>query len=107
LLHYTEGDDGNWLACIEANHEENLSTESGAARDILALLSAIENLTERAREELAVCYLREFNIGFECWDSWAYLHKIPTEVIRAVADVECSLAVTLYPMRKLDGTPRE
>ena len=60
-----------------------------------------------ATAELASCCLREFNIGFHCWDTWAYVHTLASPVVQAVANADCSLAVTLYPMRDPDGSPKE
>ncbi len=105
VLQYTEGDDGNWHAIIEAHHDDD-SRDRDAALDILSILDALNSLSDRASEELAACYLREFNVGFHCGDSWAYVQQIPQAVVRAVADARCSLAVTLYPMRNADGTAK-
>jgi len=106
ILHYVQGDDGNWRASLESGHDDE-TAESGAGRDIMLIITALNSLSTVAQNELAACYLREFNIGFHCWDSWAYVHQVSPKVIRAVADAECSIALTLYPMRKIDGTPRE
>ncbi len=105
VLHYTEGDDGRWHAIIEADHNDD-SRDRDAAMDILSILNALNSLSERAKAELTACDLREFNIGFHCGDTWAYVHHIPQTVVRSVADASCSLAVTLYPMRNADGTPK-
>ena len=64
-------------------------------------------LSPIARAEFDACSTREFNIGFDCWDTWSYVHALPSAVVLAVADLGCSLAVTLYPMRNPDGTPKE
>jgi hypothetical protein len=64
-------------------------------------------LSPGARAELELCYLSEFNIGFQGGDSWAYVHALPGVIVRALADVSCSIAVTLYPTRNPDGTPIE
>lgn len=105
VLQYTEGDDGKWHASIEADHDDD-SRDRDAAMDINSILSALRSLSETAKRELAACYLREFNIGFHCGDSWAYVHQVPQPVVRSVADASCSIAVTLYPMRNADGTPK-
>ncbi len=104
VLHYTRGDDGHWHSIVESSHDEG-SRDRNAELDIKAIVIAINALSPDARAELDACYLREFNIGFHCWDTWAYLHTLPPAVVRSVADVNCSLAVTLYPMRNPDGTP--
>ncbi len=105
ILQYTADDDGRWHAIIEADHNED-SREHDAAKDILYILNAISSLSTLAKEELAACHLREFNIGFHCGDDWAYVHQIPQNVVRSVSDASCSIAVTLYPMRDADGTPK-
>ena len=105
VLHYTHGEDGHWHSIVVSANEDELST-GNAELDILAIIEAIHSLSPTAKSELDSCYLREFNIGFHCWDTWAYGHTIPTSVVQAVANEGCSIAVTLYPMRKPDGTPR-
>lgn len=106
VMYYTEGEDGRWHSSVEAKHGE-CSSKRNAALDILAMIHAINALSPIARAELAACSLREFNIGLECWDTWGYVHTLPADVVRAVSDVGCSIAVTLYPMRNPDGTPKE
>ena len=105
VLHYTHVD-GTWYSIVEAACVESTGG-GGAARDIMSMAAAVSRLSPTAKAELAACSLREFNVGFDCWDTWSYVHAIPSHVIRAVADIDCSLAVTLYPMRKPDGTPKE
>jgi hypothetical protein len=102
VLHYTHGGNGNWDSIVEAAHDNR-----EAAMDILAIIDAINALSPAAKSELDSCHLREFNIGFHCGDTWAYVHTLPPDVLRAVADAGCSIAVTLYPMRNPDGTPKE
>jgi hypothetical protein len=106
VLHYECGDDGHCHASYESDHDGE-SADSGAERDILMIVNVLTSLSDNAKAELKSCYLREFNIGFECGDSWGYVHSVPHKAIAAAADVGCSLAVTLYPMRHPDGTPHE
>jgi len=106
VLHYTHGDDGHWHSIVESSHDEE-SGNRNAERDIGAIINAINALSPAAKAQLDACYLREFNIGFHCWDTWAYAHTLQPEVVRSVADINCSIAVTLYPMRNPDGTPKE
>jgi hypothetical protein len=106
VLHYTHGDDDNWHSIVESEHDEE-SSERSAEQDILSMLDAIKSLSPAARAELDACWLRAFNIGFHCWDTWAYVHQLPRHVVRAIADAGCSIAVTLYPMRNIDGTAKE
>ena len=106
MLHYGCGDDGHYHASYESDCDGE-STESGAARDILLIIDVLNSLSEVAKNELESCYLREFNVGFECGDSWAYLHSIPHNALAATVNAGCSLAVTLYPMRHPDGKPRK
>lgn len=105
VLHYTEGEDGDWHSIVEADHDDD-SRDRNAAMDISAILDALDSLSVAAKGELSACYLREFNIGIHCGDSWGYVHQVPPSVVRAVAEAECSIAFTLYPMRNRDGTPK-
>ena len=105
VIYYTAGEDGRWHSIVEAEHGE-CSSKRNAALDILAIVDAITTLSPIAKAELAACDLREFNIGIECWDTWAYVHTLPANAVRAVADLDCSIAVTLYPMRHPDGSPK-
>ncbi len=100
-LHYTEAPDGMWWASYEA---DRMNTD--ASSDITALLAAIDALSDMAKEQLWRCSIRDFNIGFHCWDSWAYNHAIPGSVVAGVARANCSISITLYPMREADGTPK-
>jgi hypothetical protein len=106
VLHYTHGGDGHWHSIVESAHEDD-SRNRNAEMDIRAILDALNLLSPPAKAELDACYVREFNIGIHCWDSWAYGHALSTDLVRAIADANCSIAITLYPMRHPDGTPRE
>jgi len=106
VLHYVHGNDGHYHACFESDHDGEMP-ESGAERDILLIVDAVKSLSSVAKAEFDACYLREFNIGFHCGDSWAFVHSIQHKAVAAASDIGCSLAVTLYPMRRPDGTPRE
>lgn len=106
VLHYTRGDDGCWHSIVESLHHDD-NRDRNAEMDITAIVNAITAPSADARAELDACYLREFNIGFHCWDTWAYVHTLPPTVVRSVADVNGSIAVTLYPMRNPDGSPKE
>ena len=106
VLQYTHGDDGHWHSTVESSHGDE-SCNRDAEMDIIAIINAINALSPTAKAELDACYLREFNIGFECWDTWGYVHSLPPAVVRAIANANCSIAVTLYPMRNPDGTPKE
>ncbi|MEO0397233.1 MAG: hypothetical protein AAF243_14785 [Cyanobacteria bacterium P01_A01_bin.137] len=106
VLHYTHSEDGYWYSTVESANPDEISNRN-AETDILAIIAAINTLSPTATAELASCYLREFNIGFHCWDTWAYVHTLPSLVVQAIANADCSLAVTLYPMRDPDGNPKE
>lgn len=101
MLHYSEAADGSWWASYEADQ-----LNPDAATDIMAMLAVVESLSDAARAEFSACYMRDFNIGFHCWDSWAYNHALPASVVSAVARAGCSMSITLYPMRGPDGTPK-
>lgn len=95
VLYQQQGDDGNWYAAIESNRINNLS----AADDIQKMLAVVSTLTGDAKRQWDDCHSREFNIGFDCGDTWAYPHSLPGDVVRAIADAGCSLSITLYPIR--------
>src|SRR3954468_23709961 len=80
VLHYTHGGDGNWHAIVEAKRGEDWN-ERNAEKDIRSMFEAIADLSPAAKAELDGCYLREFNIGFHCWDSWGYVHQIPLSIV--------------------------
>jgi hypothetical protein len=105
VMHYVHGEDGDWHASFEVKHGED-SRARNAGKDILAFIEVIASLSPAAKAEFEACYLREFNVGFECWDSWSYVHRVPAEAVSAAADARCSIAVTLYPTREIDGTPK-
>ena len=105
-LHYQGGEDGHHHASYESKHDYE-SSETGAEFDILRIVEVLKSLSDQAKSELQSCYLREFNIGFDCGDTWGFGHSVPQEVIAEAADLGCSLAVTLYPTRHPDGKPRE
>lgn len=100
-LHYDETADGTWSACYEANQ-----LNSDAPNDIGALLAAIAMLSDSATDQLAACTKRDFNVGFHCWDSWGYNYTFPLDLLTTVANAGFSISITLYPMRKTDGTPK-
>jgi hypothetical protein len=101
--HYVQRDDGDWIARFVVFSDEDAEN---AEASILELLGEINQLSRAARAEFDKCYLREFDIGIECWDTWGYMHAVSVEVVRAVAEVGCSIGVTLYAMRNPDGTPK-
>ncbi len=70
------------------------------------MLAAIDKLSAQAKAEFNNCDKRDFNIGFDCWDSWGYNHALPNVILQAIATAGCSLSVTLYPMRNADGSPK-
>lgn len=105
VLHYGQGDDGYYYARYEADDDCESSGDI-PEREILLILDALESLSDDAKLELANCSLREFNMGFDCGDSWGHVHAVPHNVLASVANSGCSIAVTLYPMRHPDGTPR-
>lgn len=105
VLDYGQGDDGHYRASYESDGDGN-SPVAGAGRDIILIVDVLNKLSDNAKAELESCYLREFNIGFECGDTWGYVHSVPHNAITSAANAGCSLAVTLYPMRHPDGKLR-
>lgn len=104
VLHYTHGSDGNWHAIVESLHDS--SSVPAAETDIKSIIDALKQLSPAAQAEFDACFMREFNIGFDCGDTWAYSHMLHTAIIQEIADAHCSLAITLYPKRNPDGTPK-
>ena len=98
VLYQRQDDDGNWHAAIESDTIDNTS----AADDIERVLAITRQLSEEARKQWDHCFSREINIGFRCGDTWAFSHSLPTNVVRAIADAGCALAITLYPIRDDD-----
>ncbi len=108
VLHYTHGDDGNWHSIVESSLSDDKSLGNKTAEmDIKFILDALVHLTPNAKMDLDSCYMREFNIGIDCWDTWSYVKALSAEIVREVAEYSCSIAVTLYPMRNPDGTPKD
>ena len=100
ILHYVQTDEGQFSSTIEST----LYNQQHASEDILALLNVIHSLSPQARTELDMCFLRDFNIGFCCGDTWGYHHRLEPKLVKAIADVGCSISITLYPMRNPDGS---
>lgn len=69
-------------------------------------IEVLNQLTEVAKQQLADCTTRDFNVGVHCWDTWAYNIALPPSIVAAVAGAGCSISFTLYPMREPDGTPK-
>ena len=105
VLHYTCGEDGVYTASYESDHDDSAEL-TGAERDISLMLSAVNSLSEPARHQLGCCHVREFNIGFDCGDTWAFSYSLNRLTIDAVNEASCTIAVTLYPMRHPDGSLR-
>lgn len=100
-LQYTKAPDGTWWASYEADR-----LNDSATNDILAFIEVLKGLTDAAKQQLADCTTRDFNIGIHCWDTWAYNLTLPPQIVAAVATAGCSISITLYPMREPDGTPK-
>ena len=108
IIHYTRCDDGYWRSVVEAQQLDfDEASKRQAEVDIIGMIEAIKKLSSKARDEFDACCLREFNIGFWCGDTQGYVHSLPHSVVQAVAELNCSIAVTLYPMRHPDGSVRE
>lgn len=108
VLHYTHGEDGHWHSIVESSYpEEEHSKDRNGAMDIRLILDNLKGLSSQARLELQNCYMKEFNMGFDCWDTWSYVHSLPVDILRQAAELSCTIAVTLYPMRDTDGKPRD
>lgn len=91
----------------EPSDEEYAAFEArGAVEEIESMLAAIRALSKEARAEWDACCKRDFNLGFECGDTWSFMHSLPPELLRAIGDVQASVTVTMYPMRDPQGRPR-
>ena len=101
LLHHNQDEEGNWWATIESS----LTEDRTAADDIRVMLAAIPTLTAAAKKQWDDCYFREFDLGFDCGDTWAYHHALSSDIVQAVAEANCSLSIRLYP--RLDDTISE
>lgn len=71
------------------------------------MIDAIRALSPIARAELDACSIEWVQHRFRLLGYLVRCPRIPSAVVLAVADLGCSLAVTLYPMRNPDGTPKE
>lgn len=99
ILNHFQADDGHWHATIESNLSEN----SCADLSIQAMLAVLHQLSAQAKRQWNNCYLRAFDLGFECGDTWAYPYALTAESIRLIAEANCSLSVTLYPFHANDA----
>ncbi|MEM1228803.1 MAG: hypothetical protein AAGJ40_24220 [Planctomycetota bacterium] len=72
ILHYVEAQDGTWSASYEVDRMNDSATN-----DILAFIDVRSRLSDAAKQELAEYTVRDFNVGVNCWDTWAYNIGIP------------------------------
>lgn len=96
VLHY-DNEEGDWYLVFESVTSGGIDDRS-AEQDILSIISLLCQLSSKAKSELAACYLREFNLGFNCGDIAAYSLSLSASTVRAIAEVDCSISVTLYPL---------
>ncbi len=99
VLYHQQEAEGDWRATIESDAIDNVSAEN----DIQKMLSVVATFSAAAIQQWDNCYIRDINIGFDCGETWAYSHSLPDNIVRLVADVGCSLSVTLYPIRRDNG----
>jgi hypothetical protein len=98
LLHVTKSDDGTWYATIETevSYDE-------PAKNIDAILNAIESMPAPHQHAWSNCSIREFNVGYDCGDEpWAYNQAISSDLLGRLAKVGGSLRITLYPDRSAE-----
>ncbi|UJB70678.1 hypothetical protein HRE53_06315 [Acaryochloris sp. 'Moss Beach'] len=103
ILNHIQADNEHWHATIESN----LSGDSCADLAIQAILAVLPQLSAQAKRQWDNCYLREFDLGFECGDTWAYPYALTAESIRLIAEANCSLSVTLYPVLNSSAGARQ
>lgn len=82
ILNHIQADHGHWHATIESN----LSEDSCADLAIQAMLAVLPQLSAQAKRQWDNCYLRAFDLGFECGDTWAYPYALTAESIRLIAE---------------------
>lgn len=93
ILSNERDEDGDWQAVIEAGKEGSES----AAEDITALLIAIARLSPEGQTQWGECERREFDLGFETGETWAFKHEVPALLVQGIAAAGCSFVVTIYP----------
>jgi len=93
-LHVTRDGDGFWHARFETADQY-----PDPAASIAALVAAAESLSETHRAIWSGCSMRELNIGYDCEAEAAVLNNsLSPELLRRVAAVGASLAITVYPI---------
>lgn len=89
----TRGDDGRWYAILEIDGQY---PETEAV--ISLMLDAIESLPAQLRAVWDGCFLREFDIGYDCGEApWAFNQGLSAGLLRRIAAAGAALRVTLYP----------
>lgn len=101
ILYYVSNEESDWYLVFESATCGNPGNRN-AERNILSIISLLFQLSQEAKTELATCYLRKFNIGFSCGDTWAYTHSLSASTVQAIAEADCSVSVTLYPTHNLN-----
>lgn len=83
---------GVWRVCFESS-----LVRPTPARAAEKMLTAIESLDGNARQLWDRCFLREFDLGFECHrGDFASEFSLTNEVVRRTADVGASVRITIY-----------
>lgn len=94
-LAVVQGEDGLWHASFETDTQF-----SEPEPNIAAMLTAIEQLDNAEKEIWADCYLREFNMGYDCGaEPWAFNQGLSNLLLARLAAAGASLRWTLYPDR--------
>jgi len=80
-----------WI-CLETER-----SYSDLSSNIAAFLDVIEDLPPREWELWNACSLREFNVGYECAETWAFGDGIAAQVLQRIALAGATFRLTLYP----------
>ena len=97
ILYYGAVDSKTWLLTAEANTPEVAFTPNYRPENhIRELLRVFSQLSKAAKMELRSCHTRMFDMGFSCGYSERDVYQLSPELIKAIAEANCSVMVTLY-----------
>jgi len=104
VLSYDRAGDGKWYATVEASLDAAKIQDPCRSIDshMMSLLSVAEHLESIPRMQWNSCVKRDFNIGFECGDTWAFSQTISQDVVGRAAAIGCTVTITLYPIDRQD-----
>uniref|UniRef100_UPI00405730AF hypothetical protein n=1 Tax=Candidatus Electronema sp. TaxID=2698783 RepID=UPI00405730AF len=105
ILHYGKEENGTWSACIESQRTYSSDKERRPEDDILPLIKLISKMSATAKEEWRRLTKRDFNIGYEATNKWPQEASfiLPNAVLQAMAAVNATCSVTIYPYSEENG----